>query len=541
MRAIDIGVGHDDYPVIAQRRLVVTVAGAAAQCQQQIGKFLIAAQLVGRGRGDVQNLATQRQHRLGVAPARLLGGAARRIALDQEDFGIFPVGARAVGQFAGQAQPLGCGLALGVLLLPALQPFFGLVDDEAQQLVRLFRLVGQPMVEPVLHRLFDKTGGMLGDQLFLGLALELRVTDEDRQHDGRAAQNIVRRDLRGALVADQVAIGFQGAQQRRAQTLFMGTAQRGRYGIAVGVQEAVILVRRPGNRPFDAAIFAILHLHLAGEGLCGDLCAILQRMAEEICESARKMQRVTGRRRVAAGDQYGIAAPADFHTLEQIGLGARQAIQHGRLETCPLAENVRVGMEFQRGAAPVRGGADHLQRALRCAAAEMLGVKPLVAGDLDGQPVGQRIHHGDADAVQAAGGLIDGIAELAAGMQGGEDHLQRRLVAIFRVRVDRNAAAIVAHDDTAIFQQVQFDAVGMAGDRLVHRIVEHFGNQMVQGALVGAADIHAGPAPDRLQPFENLDILGGVIAGIARCRLKKVCHKRSISAAGNGSSVSCGG
>ena len=34
---------------------------------------------------------------------------------------------------------------------------------------------------------------------------------------------------------------------------------------------------------------------------------------------------------------------------------------------------------------------------------------------------------------------------------------------------------------------------------------------MVERALVGAADVHAGAAADRLQPFEHLD-RGGVVA-----------------------------
>jgi hypothetical protein len=38
---------------------------------------------------------------------------------------------------------------------------------------------------------------------------------------------------------------------------------------------------------------------------------------------------------------------------------------------------------------------------------------------------------------------------------------------------------------------------------------------MMQRALVRAADIHAGPAADRLQPLENLDILGGIAAALA--------------------------
>jgi hypothetical protein len=50
----------------------------------------------------------------------------------------------------------------------------------------------------------------------------------------------------------------------------------------------------------------------------------------------------------------------------------------------------------------------------------------------------------------------------------------------------------------------------MAGDGFVHRIVEHFGDQMVERALVGAAELHTGTAADRLQPFEDFDILGRI-------------------------------
>ena len=78
------------------------------------------------------------------------------------------------------------------------------------------------------------------------------------------------------------------------------------------------------------------------------------------------------------------------------------------------------------------------------------------------------------------------------------------------MRIDRDAAAIVAHDDAAIGVELELDAAGMAGDRLVHRVVEHFGDEVMERALVGAADIHAGAAADRLQPFEDLDVLGRI-------------------------------
>ena len=80
------------------------------------------------------------------------------------------------------------------------------------------------------------------------------------------------------------------------------------------------------------------------------------------------------------------------------------------------------------------------------------------------------------------------------------------------MRVDRNAAAVVAHGDPAMGAELQLDPAGKAGDRLVHRIVERLGGEMMQGPLVGAADIHAGPAAHRFQALEDFDVLGGIAA-----------------------------
>jgi hypothetical protein len=73
------------------------------------------------------------------------------------------------------------------------------------------------------------------------------------------------------------------------------------------------------------------------------------------------------------------------------------------------------------------------------------------------------------------------------------------------MRVDGNAATIV--DDVQAIARLQrhLDPRRMARDRLVHRIVEHFGGEVVQRAFVRTADIHAGAAANRLQPLEHLD------------------------------------
>ena len=179
------------------------------------------------------------------------------------------------------------------------------------------------------------------------------------------------------------------------------------------------------------------------------------------------------------------------------------------------AENLRVGPEAHFGAAPVRRLAGVLQLALRLAALERHAVEPLAARDLDLHALGQRVRHRHADAVQAARGLIDLGVEFAAGMQRAHDHFERRFVLEFRMRVDRDAAAIVGDGHKTVRLHLDIDPVGVAGERLVHGIVDHFGEQVMQRLFVGAADIHARAAAHRLEPFQDLDVFGRV-AGLAR-------------------------
>ncbi len=79
----------------------------------------------------------------------------------------------------------------------------------------------------------------------------------------------------------------------------------------------------------------------------------------------------------------------------------------------------------------------------------------------------------------------------------------------------RDAAAVVANGDRAVRVELDLYAGGVAGDGLVHGVVEHLGHEMVQGALVGAADIHAGALADGLEPLQHLDLrcaIGGLAA-----------------------------
>src|SRR5204863_5338347 len=112
-----------------------------------------------------------------------------------------------------------------------------------------------------------------------------------------------------------------------------------------------------------------------------------------------------------------------------------------------------------------------------------------------------------ADAMQPAGGRVNLAAELASGMERSENHLERGFVAELGVRIDRNAASVVANGHDVVSGEFQLDSRGVPGDRLVHRIVEDLGDEVVEGALIGPTDIHARTPAYRLEPFQDLDIL----------------------------------
>src|SRR5262245_63284969 len=105
------------------------------------------------------------------------------------------------------------------------------------------------------------------------------------------------------------------------------------------------------------------------------------------------MERLLGGYAFLAGEQLLGAVPADLHAAEQIGLGARHLENALRLERRLGAENLRVGVERDLGAAAVGGAAELLQLGLWLAALEHLAEQLLAARDLDLEQVRQRVEH----------------------------------------------------------------------------------------------------------------------------------------------------
>ncbi len=177
--------------------------------------------------------------------------------------------------------------------------------------------------------------------------------------------------------------------------------------------------------------------------------------------------------------------------------------------------------EAHRGAA-LGGGFQLGQRGHGGAVAELLLVVEAVLEHIHHQLLRQRVDHADADAVQAAGNLVAVVVELAACVQDrhhhfGSGHFATKLGAHLLVLAGRNAAAVVGHGDRAIGVDGHCNVVGVAGQRLVDRVVDHLEHHVVQtGTVMHVTDVHAGTLADSLQAFQGRNAVGVVVAVVCR-------------------------
>ncbi len=103
---------------------------------------------------------------------------------------------------------------------------------------------------------------------------------------------------------------------------------------------------------------------------------------------------------------------------------------------------------------------------------------PLTA-DLNFKPFGQRVYDGRTHAVQAARNLIAAAAEFTARVQNRQYNCHRRQT-LFLVHIHGNTASVVAHGYHVIGQNFYFNMRTVARQRLVHRVIDNFINQVVQ-------------------------------------------------------------
>ena len=218
------------------------------------------------------------------------------------------------------------------------------------------------------------------------------------------------------------------------------------------------------------------------------------------------------RRRVAFVAQHDGEAGVQERQL------AQPPFQQGEVEF-DVGEGGRAWLERHLGAIAMVGNrADHGERRLGVAVAEPDQVLDAVAPDAHLHPLGERVHHGGADAVQAAGHLVGVLVELAAGVQPGQHDLGGG-DAFLGVDVGGNAAPVVAHRDAAVAVQHQLDARGETGLRLIDGVVDDLERHVMQArAVVGVADIHAGAPAHRIEALQDRNGCG--VIGV-RIRLRR--------------------
>jgi hypothetical protein len=518
--AVDVGVGHQDDAVVAQLLgLVVVLADAGAERGDQGGDLLALQQLVEARLLDVEDLALERQDRLELAVAALLGRAACGVALDEVELAQRGVLFLAVGELAGQADAVEHALAarhLARLARGVARP--GGLDDLVADGLGVERVLEQEVAELAGDDFFHRRAGLGRHQLHLGLAGELGVGHLDREHAGQAFAHVVTGDVDLGLLGDLVFFDVlvDDARHRRAQA--------GEVGAAVGLRDVVGVAQHlflvavvPLHGDFDRelGVVAVAGGDAGGAGGVEDVGVQHRLGAVDVLDEALDA--------AGEGEVFLLAGAlvdeTDLDAVVEEGELA-QALGEDVVVVLDGAEDLLVGQVMHLGAA-LGGLADDARRAdldaihdlddavLRLAALELEQVALAVAGDGDVHPLGQRIHAGHAHAVQAAGDLVAVLVELAAGVQHAHDDLGGAalgLVLVVHLDADRDAAAVVGDRDRVVGVDGDDDVVAVTGQGLVDGVVHDLEDHVVQaGAVGGVADVHAGALAHRFQPFELLD------------------------------------
>mmetsp|Transcript_7774 Transcript_7774/g.13822 ORF Transcript_7774/g.13822 Transcript_7774/m.13822 type:complete len:231 (+) Transcript_7774:508-1200(+) len=149
----------------------------------------------------VQDLATQRQHRLRLPVPGLLGTAAGAVALDDEYLRYRGVPAAAVGQFAGQGRTLEHGLGPGKVPGPLgrlgrLCRLLGLRNHALHNLWLLLEVLPELFTDGLVHH----APHLRVAQLCLGLPLKLGVWDLHGDNRGQPLADVLPTEVRLVLL-----------------------------------------------------------------------------------------------------------------------------------------------------------------------------------------------------------------------------------------------------------------------------------------------------------------------------------------------------
>ena len=363
VRAVHVGVGHDDDAVVAQLGDVEVViargapglADAGAQGGDQGQNFVAGQELFVARFFHVQNLAAQGQNGLELAVAPLLGAAAGRVALDDVNLAHRRVFFLAVGQLAGQAHAVQHAFApRHVARLAGGFAGAGGLDDFADDDLGVGRALLQVVGQQLAHNVFHRAAHFAADQLVLGLAAELGLGHFDRQHAGQAFAHVV---------AGHFHLGFFG--QLRLVNVFVdhprhGRAQAGQVGATVALgdvvgkaQHLLVVAAVPLHGHFHTDVGVLVALAVA-HGV--EDVGVQHRLAlvDEVDETLD-----APRAREVVFFAAALVFEANAHAVVQKAQFAQALAQDLVMKVVVLFEDVGVGQKVHFGAA-LFGVANHL-------------------------------------------------------------------------------------------------------------------------------------------------------------------------------------
>ena len=191
MRAIHVGIGHDDDLVIPQLGDVEIFVDAGSKGRDHGADLRIAQDPVQSCLFHVQDLSAERQDRLCFPDPCLLCASACRVSLNDEDLAVFRIFIRAVCQFSRKAsagqRALSCGFPCFPcgISCPLCQK--GLFTDRPRDLWVLLQIIGQLLPDNGI----DGRSGLGVSEFLFGLTLKLRILDFDRNDRAQTFPDIL--------------------------------------------------------------------------------------------------------------------------------------------------------------------------------------------------------------------------------------------------------------------------------------------------------------------------------------------------------------
>ena len=424
MRAVDVGVGHDNNAMVAELAQVHVLAEAGAECGDERSQLFVGEHLLQPRLFDVEDLALERQDRLESPVAPLLGGAAGGVTLDDVELTVLRVTVGAVSQLAGEAgaveQPLArdqvARLASGVAGAGGHDALF---DDAAAFGGVLRQVDAQLLTHDGLHLSLDLRVAQAG----LRLALELRLGQLDADHRHQPFSYILAREVGVAVFEDLLfaSLFVQDASQ--------GGAEAGEVAATVdgvdAISERICALRKAcvvlNGALDDGVVRLLLDVDRAG---VHDF-AVFVEVADEAGDAAFEAE--INLAVVALVDEV------DPDTLGQVRRFA-EVLDQRLIVIVERLEDLRIGQKADDRAGlaeclAVLVGVERLLHGAhgrcRVAALVLLPVNLAAAVHLHPHLLREGVDDGGANAVQPARDFVHLPAELTAGVEVGHHRLQR--------------------------------------------------------------------------------------------------------------------